>query len=857
MDSMNEWQGKWIWSPGEPAAAVEGRHEIVYFRRSFDVRDPGSVRLVSHISADSRYRLYVNGVSASVGPCKGDRYTHYYETVDLTALLVAGTNTLAAKVVHYTPSEPFQLGIGGPASVWRSGKGVFLFEGHLLSENGNATISLSSDERWECLVDEAISFEPGEQETLYVGGTERVDGHKLPFGWQLGSDKAAGWKPAVVISDIIDTMFGQLTPWPLAPRIIPPLFERDSGFADIKRMSTNNVANIAAVAAASIAAGTAANTAASTAAGTAADTAADTAASTAADNAASIAANTAGAMPTFHLLRVDATAAADGWTVQPGERFEVELDAEELLTGYLTLDVSGGRDAVIEILCSECYEKEPESTIRRNKDTRDDPEGRQLYGEKDVYVAAGIGSTEAPERYEPFEFRTFRFVKLTITARDEALTLHRFNFRETGYPLEVSASFQCSDETLTPLWDISINTLKRCMHETYEDCPYYEQLQYIMDTRLEALFTFQLSADDRLARKAIFDFHSSLMPDGMIQSRYPSVYPQVIPGFSVYWIMMIADHYRYFGDLPLVRKFLPTVDAILGWFESHVNEQGLIGKLPAGVWSFVDWVEEWRHSQGVPAANESGPLTVYSLLYACALQTAAELNVHIGRRSTADEYINRAEAVKQAVKQICWSEDDRLFEDGPGTRLFSQHAQIWAVLSGTTEGEEAAQLIDRMLGNKSLPSVSYAMSFFLFRCLEQTGQYDRSFGLWDIWRKLADQNLTTWVEDPVSQRSDCHGWGAVPIYEFASQILGVQPGDHGYKSIRIKPNPGELEWARGTVATAAGDVKIAWRKSDDGHLELALQSPANVPVLIELPDGSRHEAPAGGQWHTPNGRFLM
>ncbi|MCU6709957.1 family 78 glycoside hydrolase catalytic domain [Paenibacillus sp. J5C_2022] len=800
---MTDWKARWIWSSGEPVTLMEGKHEIVYFRRSFNVSDIGSARLVCRITADSRYRLYVNGMSASVGPCKGDRYTHYYETVDLSTFLVAGLNTLAVKVVHYTLCEPFRLGVGGPASVWRSNQGAFLFEGSLTQQNGCATISLSSDEQWECLIDDAIVFEAGEQETLYVGGTERVIGRKLPFGWQMRKDTAMGWKPAVMVSDVMDMMFGQLTPWPLVPRTIPPLYEQERGFAGIKRISA------------------------------------------------------AGANPIFHQLSEHDD--SQGRIVQPGERFEVELDAGELLTGYLVLELSGGKDADIEILCSECYEKEPESTIRRNKDIRDDPEGRRLYGEKDKYIAAGIGDAETGEweRYEPFEFRTFRFVKLTAQAKEEELRLHRFYFRETGYPLEVKATFACSDESLMPLWDISINTLKRCMHETYEDCPYYEQMQYIMDTRLQALFTFQLSADDRLARKAIFDFHSSLMPDGMIQSRYPSVYPQVIPGFSVYWIMMIADHYRYFGDLALVRKYLPTVDAILGWFEAQLNEDGLVGKLPGQVWSFVDWVEEWRHNQGVPIANESGPLTVYSLLYASALQVAAELNAHTGRSSTAEEYRSRAEAVKYAVRQHCWSDEEQLFEDGPGTKLFSQHAQIWAVLSGTAQGEEASLLIDRMLLHQSLPSVSYAMSFFLFRSLEKTGKYDRSFEHWDTWRRLAAQGLTTWVEDPVSQRSDCHGWGAVPIYEFTSHILGVQPEDSGYRRILIKPSTGNLAWAKGTVATPVGEVRVAWRITQDGSLDVSLRSPEGIPVRIELPDGSLYESVAGGEWHTPNGRFLM
>ena len=61
---------------------------------------------------------------------------------------------------------------------------------------------------------------------------------------------------------------------------------------------------------------------------------------------------------------------------------------------------------------------------------------------------------------------------------------------ETGYPLEVKSEIHSEEHWVGRLWDISIRTLKRCMHETYEDCPYYEQLQYLLDTRLQALFTY-------------------------------------------------------------------------------------------------------------------------------------------------------------------------------------------------------------------------------------------------------------------------------------------------------------------------------------------------------------------------------
>ena len=107
------------------------------------------------------------------------------------------------------------------------------------------------------------------------------------------------------------------------------------------------------------------------------------------------------------------------------------------------------------------------------------------------------------------------------------------HYEETGYPLQVQTEVTTSDNTLADIWDISERTLRRCMHESYEDCPFYEQLQYIMDARQQILYTYAVSADDRLARKCLDDLKRSQRYDGLLNCCYPNCNPNVIPGFSV------------------------------------------------------------------------------------------------------------------------------------------------------------------------------------------------------------------------------------------------------------------------------------------------------------------------------------
>ena len=156
-----------------------------------------------------------------------------------------------------------------------------------------------------------------------------------------------------------------------------------------------------------------------------------------------------------------------------------------------------------------------------------------LTGISDHYAVSGHGIEDMPETYTPFWFRTFRFIRLTIHTADASLTLADYSYESTGYPLEVKSRVETSDPTWASIWDISLRTLRRCMHETYMDCPFYEQLQYAMDSRSEILYTYAVSMDDRLARQCMDDFRRAQRYDGLLNCSYPNSEPNVIPGFSI------------------------------------------------------------------------------------------------------------------------------------------------------------------------------------------------------------------------------------------------------------------------------------------------------------------------------------
>ena len=497
------------------------------------------------------------------------------------------------------------------------------------------------------------------------------------------------------------------------------------------------------------------------------------------------------------------------------ERFV--LDAGEEMTAFLHLAVSGGKGAEIELLYSECY------VTPEGKADRLDAVNGHLEGYTDSYTVGGFDG----ECFEPFWFRTFRFLQVTICTAEEPLELAALRYDETGYPLAVKTAVTTSDPTLTPIWDISLRTLRRCMHDTYMDCPFYEQLQYAQDTRSEILYTYAVSADDRLARQAIDDFARSQRPDGLINSCYPNKNANVIPGFSLYYILMLHDHMMYFGDKELIRHYLPTVERILHFFRSHLTQSGLVDKVggvngEAVEWSFIDWAADWMPTTGMPTAGLYGPITMESLLVLYGLQKAAELADWIGEETLAETWRADAEALRKAIRRECMDENGML-TDGPGRPELSQHTQVFGVLTGTLSEDEGRRNLLRTVEDRTITQCTVAMCFYLFRALEMTGLYEYTDRYWDIWRGMVQNGCTTCVESPGSYaRSECHAWGSLALYELPSVVLGVRPAAPGYEKIEVRPVPGVLTSASGTVHTPWGGLNVAWKKAEAGiHLQIS------------------------------------
>ncbi len=230
---------------------------------------------------------------------------------------------------------------------------------------------------------------------------------------------------------------------------------------------------------------------------------------------------------------------------------KILLDNGVNCAAYPEIRLGGGKGAQVKLTYAESL-----FDAKGNKGNRNEVAGKSIKGNYDIFISGGgDGHT-----FRPLWIRGYRYIELEITTRDQPLSIDDIYGMATGYPLEMKASFNSSDPSLQDIWNVGWRTARLCAGEVYFDCPYYEQLQYTGDTRIQALISLYVSGDGRLMRKAITDFYHSRTPEGLTQGRYPSNRLQIIPPFSLFWVSMVYDYWMHRRDDAFVQQFFPAID---------------------------------------------------------------------------------------------------------------------------------------------------------------------------------------------------------------------------------------------------------------------------------------------------------
>jgi len=466
------------------------------------------------------------------------------------------------------------------------------------------------------------------------------------------------------------------------------------------------------------------------------------------------------------------------------------------------LKVSGGRDAEIKLIYAESLRHEDNT-----KGNRNEIEGKEILGFHDMFILDG-GENRT---LQPLWLRSYRYIQLEIETASEPLTLHDMYGVFTGYPFEENARFASSDESHDIIWENGWRTARLNAFESYWDCAYYEQLQYVGDTRIQALISLYVSGDDRLMRNAIEHFNDSRMPDGITMSRYPSHHPQYIPPYSLIWIAMVHDYWMHREDDNFVNQFLPGIRSVINWYEDYLDDElNLLGPMPW--WNYVDAATGF--DRGTPPGSDDGNSIVISLQMLYVLEYASELAETYGNHRDAEHYRELINRLRKSIPEHGWNSERQLMADTPDHDAYSQQANILAVLTGIVPEEQQKELMERILVEEGLVQATYYFRFYLFRAMRKAGLGNQYLCQLGPWYDAIALGMTTFPEHPEPSRSDAHAWSSSPNYDFFATVAGIRPDASGFNRVIIEPNPGALEWIQASIPHPKGEISVDFKFSD-------------------------------------------
>ncbi|HYM76058.1 MAG TPA: alpha-L-rhamnosidase C-terminal domain-containing protein [Candidatus Dormibacteraeota bacterium] len=517
----------------------------------------------------------------------------------------------------------------------------------------------------------------------------------------------------------------------------------------------------------------------------------------------------------------------------PGAPFEIPahsnvsllLDQSHLTTAYPELTVTGGAKSTIRLTYAEAlFDSDGQ------KGNRNEIADKHIVGIYDEFSPDGSQS----RRFVPLVWRTWRYLQLDINTADQPLRLEDLRSWFTAYPFEERAHFSSDDPSLTPIWQVGWRTARLDAHDTYMDTPYYERMQYIGDTRIQALVSYTVAGDDRLARQAMQAFNDSRVPDGLTRSRYPSSVTQMIPTFSLLWIGMLHDFWMYRGDSEFVKAQIPGTRTVLDWFLDRQRPDGLVRNITW--WPFVDWGKDFPF--GMPPQDADGGSSPITLQYIEALRYGAELESTFGDPVRVKRYREAESKAVGAVRKRCWNDAYGLIADTPAQKHYSQHANILGVWLDVVPAEKQKEVLTKILSTSDpgftvsgpvpeMTKATYYFRFYLARALDHAGLGDRYLDLLKPWKDMVALGLTTWAEQPEPTRSDSHAWSAHPNFDFLTIVAGVRPKTPGFSNVIIAPHLGRLRSVSATVPTPKGMIEVKLDSNPTGvHAEVDL--PPNV-----------------------------
>lgn len=390
---------------------------------------------------------------------------------------------------------------------------------------------------------------------------------------------------------------------------------------------------------------------------------------------------------------------------------------------------------------------------------------------EDTHVDVLPAKIELPRRY------AFRYVKIEVLALSSKyrLTIEEA-WAETTTSADDDAVAPYAGDTRDAAIDrVALRTLRSCMQGVFEDGPKRDRRLWLGDLRLQALANYATFRNNDLVKRCLYLFAG--VTDG--EGRLPAclfMEPEIeaddtfMFDYALFFIPVLLEYLRQTGDRDTALELLPVALRQLELSEERFDSDLVLDSDQLG-WCFVDW--------NLDLNKQTCAQSIWIYCARAAIELCDKL------ACARPEGLTEAVERRVAAMKAAWFDDARgVFVSGP-QRQVSWASQVWAVLAGAVESEEAVRCLDAV---KSMPeALDMVTPYMMHHYVEALCRVGRKAEALEVmrgyWGAMVDLGADTFWElfnpdnpdespygSPVVN-SYCHAWSCTPAWFLRSGIM--------------------------------------------------------------------------------------
>ncbi len=330
--------------------------------------------------------------------------------------------------------------------------------------------------------------------------------------------------------------------------------------------------------------------------------------------------------------------------------------------------------------------------------------------------------------------------------------------------------YHTADPQLRRLDAIACRTLHSCMQSVFEDGPKRDRRLWMGDLRMQALANYETYGNFDLVKRCLYLFAGATMAQGKIGACL-FLEPEIeaddtdMFDYALFYIPTLLSYLEASGDRETAQELYPVAVRQLEIARQQMDGNGIVRDSNRLGWCFVDWnlhLNKQASAQGI---------------YLYCLDAAEKLARRMDQKEDAARFQKELEALRPEAKRHFWDGEKRLFVSGTD-RQISWASQVWMILGGVLDPEEARSLLRRM---ETVPHAEAMVTPYMYHnyvdALLQAGMEEKALCvLRAYWGGMADQGADTFWElyDPADPdaspyggtivNSYCHAWSCAPAY---------------------------------------------------------------------------------------------